>query len=97
MTAVVTRAAQRELEEATAYYDKRRPGLGERLHSEFQKAAARIVEQPQLYPKAVRDARKCTIHKFPYAIIYRFRDGVVTIVAFMHLHRKPGYWRGRLS
>ncbi len=97
MTAVVTRAAQCELDEAAAYYDKRRPGLGERLHAEFHSAADRIVEQPQLYPKAVRDARKCIIRKFPYAIIYRFRDGVVTIVAFMHLHRKPGYWRGRLS
>ena len=58
---------------------------------------ARIVENPLLYSKAVRDARKCNLHKFPYAIIYRVRGDTVTIVAFMHLHRKPGYWRGRLS
>jgi toxin ParE1/3/4 len=60
-------------------------------------AAARIIENPLLYPKVVRDACKCIIRKFPYAIIYRVRDDVITVVAFMHLHRKPGYWSGRLS
>jgi hypothetical protein len=29
----------------------------------------------------------------PYAIIYRHREGIVTVVAFMHLQRKPDYWR----
>jgi len=95
--AVVTRAAQQELDRAAAYLDGQKTGLGERLHAEFQAAAARIVENPALYPKAVRDARKCNVHKFPYAIIYRVRGDAVTIVAFMHLHRKPGYWHARLS
>jgi toxin ParE2 len=97
MTIVVTRAAQRELDEAVAYYDEQRPGLGERLYNEFRSAISRIMQHPLACPKAVRDARKCNIRKFPYAIIYRFRDGIVTIIAFMHLHRKPGYWRARLS
>jgi plasmid stabilization system protein ParE len=98
MTAVlVTKAARRELDEAAAYYDAERAGLGERLHAEFHSAAARIAEHPLLYPKAARDARKCNVRKFPYAIVYRFREGVVTIVAFMHLHRRPGYWSGRVS
>jgi toxin ParE2 len=97
MIIVVTRTAQRELDEAAVYYDRERVGLGERLFAEFHSAAGRIAEHPLLYPKAVRDARKCNLRKFPYAVIYRFRDGVITIVAFMHLHRRPGYWSGRLS
>ena len=60
-------------------------------------AVERIVENPLLYPKAVRDARKCNLHRFPYGIVYRVRGDTVTVVAFMHLHRKPGYWRGLLS
>lgn len=96
MIVVVTRAAQR-VNDAAAYYDRERTGLGERLHEEFHSAAARIAEHPLLYLTAVRDARKCKVRKFPYAIVYRFRDGVVTIVAFMHLHRRPGYWSSRLS
>ena len=97
MRAVVARAARQELDRATAYLDSQRPGLGERLHAEFLAAVTRIVENPLLYPKAVRDARKCNLRKFPYAVIYRVRGDTVTVVAFMHLYRKPGYWWGRLS
>ncbi len=97
MRAVVTKAAQRELDRAVAHWDGERPGLGGRLHAEFHAAAGRIMENPLLYPLAVRDARKCNLHKFPYAIVYRVRGEVITIVAFMHLHRKPEYWRRRLS
>jgi hypothetical protein len=97
MTVLIAKAARRELDETVAFYDEQRPGLGERLHAEFHIAVDRIVEHPLLYPVIIRDARRCKIRKFPYAIVYRFRDGVITVVAFMHLHRKPNYWRARLS
>jgi hypothetical protein len=33
------------------------------------------------------------LNRFPYAILYRIASDEVQIVAVMHLHRRPGYWR----
>ncbi len=32
-----------------------------------------------------------------YGIIYRFIDNQTQIIAIMHLHRKPGYWKSRIK
>lgn len=34
--------------------------------------------------------------RFPYGVIYVLEPDHVWIVALMHLHREPGYWRERL-
>jgi len=42
------------------------------------------------------ELRRVLVRRFPYALIYVVdRDGCL-ILAVMHLHRLPGYWRGRL-
>jgi len=35
--------------------------------------------------------------EFPYAVVYLEQPDRVWIVAIMHLKRRPGYWRKRLS
>jgi plasmid stabilization system protein ParE len=41
--------------------------------------------------------RRCLIHRFPYGLIYVLKGNKITIVAVMHLARKPGYWHRRSS
>lgn len=36
------------------------------------------------------------ILQFPNGIIYRCRRNKIEILAVMHLHRKPGYWKSRI-
>jgi hypothetical protein len=33
---------------------------------------------------------------FPYAVLYTIELDYVLIIAVMHTHREPGYWRRRL-
>lgn len=37
------------------------------------------------------------VGKFTYAVVFRVKEGEVQILAVMHLHRKPGYWKERAS
>jgi hypothetical protein len=37
--------------------------------------------------------RKTNVERFPFKIIYKFENEIVTIVAFAHHKRKPNYWR----
>lgn len=41
------------------------------------------------------DVRRRLTPVFPYAVLYTVEDTHVLILAVMHCHRKPGYWRKR--
>jgi len=36
------------------------------------------------------------VDRFSYAVLYRAEAEQILLVAVMHLHRRPGYWRHRL-
>lgn len=43
------------------------------------------------------EARKASLKRFPYAVVYWMDDDTLRIIAIMHLHREPGYWHGRVG
>ena len=52
---------------------------------------------PERFRRFDGDMRKVRVEGFPYAVIYRIEGRVLHIIAVMHLHRRPGYWRDRLN
>jgi plasmid stabilization system protein ParE len=52
------------------------------------------VEAPTSFPEVEPGVRRRFVfHRFPYAVLFRVLDDEVQVVAVMHLHRRPGYWR----
>ena len=88
--------AREELEEASAYYEGQREGLGEEFAQEVERAIQRILDHPEAWPKVSRMARCCRVERFPFGIVYLILGEELLIVAVMHLRRKPGYWKDRL-
>lgn len=35
--------------------------------------------------------------RFPYGVIYATDPEEIVILAIAHMHRRPGYWRDRLT
>ena len=89
--------AKEELEEAIAYYEQQREGLGEQFAEEVSKAIERILNHPQAWSQLSANIRRCRTKRFPYGIVYGVRGEDIIIVAVMHLHRKPRYWEDRLG
>jgi hypothetical protein len=58
-----------------------------------------LEERPLAWPtwSARPEVRVRHLREISYSIVYRLQDRVVTIVAFAHMHRAPGYWLGRLE
>jgi plasmid stabilization system protein ParE len=88
--------AQVELEEATQYYENQRAGLGEEFAQEVEKALDRISKFPRAWTDLGEGVRRCRTNRFPYGLVYIIENEVISIVAVMHLHREPGYWKDRL-
>jgi plasmid stabilization system protein ParE len=89
-------AARNEFDDAVAYYDLRRPALGDEFVNEVEISIGRILQMPQAWQSVGRRTRRCRTDRFPYGLVYQVRGDVALIVAVMHLSRRPGYWRGRL-
>lgn len=89
--------ARADAHAAAAFYRARRPGLGRRFLDSLQDALRQVEARPGIYPELARDIRKCRLKTFPYALIFRAREGtdIIHIIAVMHLRREPGDWKDR--
>jgi len=87
--------AKQEAEYAVDYYNQQRQGLGEEFAQENQVAAQHISDFPGVWPLIFAGVRCCLTKRLPYALVYQLMENEIIIVAVMHLHRDPNYWRSR--
>jgi len=92
MKVVFSRLAVRELQDAIAFYEIEKPGLGGRFKTELKKAVRRIVDFPNAWSVERGDVRKCLLHRFPYKVLYSIESDRVFVIAVAHQHRRPDYW-----
>lgn len=87
---------EEELVRAAIYYERQCEGLGDRFVDEYEQAVDRIVSRPEAWPPLGECFRRHQLRHFPYGVIYRVLPEEVRILALMHLHRHPDYWKDRL-
>ena len=68
---VLHRAAQDDLDEAYAWYDRQDPGLGEKFLAMVREALTQIQQSPRTPVRVYRDLRHVLTRRFPYGIYYR--------------------------
>jgi len=85
-----------ELNEAIEYYEERELGLGVDFAADAFEAIDRAVAFPDGWTEIAPGIRRCQTQRFPYAILYSVESSeLLYILAVMHLHREPGYWKRR--
>jgi plasmid stabilization system protein ParE len=87
--------ARRELEDATDYYDRIDPKLGDGFLEEIDECISRILRFPEAWTRLRGAVRRCRTHRFPYSLIYELEGEHAFILAVMHSSRRPNYWAGR--
>ena len=85
--------ARNEFREAVLFYDK----AAEKFVNAVETAIAAIILKPDRYREFEPGVRTCRVSKFPYSILYTFREHDITILALKHNRRDPDYWRYRLD
>jgi plasmid stabilization system protein ParE len=86
-----------EYQEAVLYYEVRDASPAYRFVDAVEDAIRRIVESPLSWRVIDDDVRRCLTRRFPYAVLYTVDGDNILILAIMHGHREPGYWRGRVD
>jgi hypothetical protein len=86
-----------ELHGAAHRYNLNQKGLGLRFIASVEETIDRILEAPSRWKILEADVRRCLTRVFPYAVLYTVEPDFILIIAIMHCHREPGYWRSRIS
>jgi plasmid stabilization system protein ParE len=89
------RLAEQELNDAAQYYELERASLGSAFLTEVQRCCASILEHPEAGTIVQGTIRRRLVGRFPYAVLYSIRPGVIRVLAVMNLKRRPTYWVGR--
>jgi toxin ParE1/3/4 len=88
--------AEQELLEAADFCKTRAVGLGNDFIREVEHMLAQIVASPEAGNILARTIRRWLVRRFPFAILYQAGAENLSMIALMHLRRRPGYWRRRL-
>jgi plasmid stabilization system protein ParE len=88
--------AEEEFIAAARFYERQAEGLGREFIAEVRHTVRCIVAHPESGARLSRGLRRMLVDRFPYAVLYRAETEQILLVAVMHLHRRPGYWRHRL-
>jgi plasmid stabilization system protein ParE len=86
-----------EYQEATLFYAERSSSSAHRFVAAIEDAISRIVASPFAWRIVDDDIRRCLVQRFPYAVLYTVEADYILIVAVMHGHREPGYWKRRIG
>lgn len=87
--------AEAEFKSAIEYYEDCQRGLGYDFAIEVHTTVQQILVHPQAWPILENEVRRCLTRRFPFAILYSIEPDKVFILAVMHLHRDPDYWKER--
>ncbi len=90
-------AALKELSHEVGYYREISPLLGERFATAVEKAVAIATEFPDMGSPHKYGTRRVFPKRFPFSVVYLYRQGEVFILAIAPDEKKPGYWRSRVA
>jgi len=88
--------AEIEFMEAIDYYERIDSGLGLDFAIDVHEAISRAYTYSNSWARIQGDIRRSLVDRFPFGILYEKKDGMLYILAVMHLHREPNYCVDRL-
>jgi toxin ParE1/3/4 len=85
-----------DIDDAVAWYEKRRTGLGDQFLKRLRECVEKVLEAPERNAILTQNYRRARVSRFPYVVIYDFDAGYVTVYAVTHTSRDARAWQDRL-
>ena len=87
--------AEEEFNAAIDYYEEIERGFGYDFALEVYSTIQLSIEFPKAWSVLEGEVRRALVRRFPYGILYSEEQDRIYVVAVMHLHRRPDYWKHR--
>lgn len=89
--------AERELLEASLFYETASVGLGTQFLDDIERILNRVRAHPHVGNVVAGNLRRSLLHRFPFSIIYSVEANEILVIAVAHFGRRPGYWENRID
>jgi plasmid stabilization system protein ParE len=90
--------ARLEFEDAAAWYEAQRPGLGEEFRIEVNATLQQVLKFPERFRLASSYTHKVALKKFhKYSIYYSIELDAINVASVFHGARNPAELRRRLK
>lgn len=81
-----------DLNKAVAHYNRKQPGLGDELRTEVYRSIELVLAGPYQFNVVTGDIRRCLVHRFPYAVLFRIVSAdTLRVLVIRHHHRHPDF------
>jgi len=87
--------ARLDAEQAAAWYEGERPGLGIEFTLELDIAVEKAAESPLAYAPVAGPVRRVLMRRFPYAVYFLLDGDEVEVIAILHQARAAEAWQTR--
>jgi toxin ParE1/3/4 len=87
--------AESELLDSVLWYDRQRKGLGDEFMHCIDETVERIKRAPEVYPRILKNIRRTTVKRFPFALFYEVDETGIRVIAVFHSRRNPKRWHSR--
>lgn len=95
-TVFFRRITRRKLDDAIAWYEEQRDGLGREFAAEIDRVIGELASDPSRYPKVFQNVRVARTRRFPYSILFVTEDQRIVVLAVFHARRNPTEWSARV-
>lgn len=85
-----------DLQEAAAWYEQRRRGLGAQFLNQFDSTIDKLQRHPLAYAADDLGIRACRFATFPYVVYFRVETDALTVFAVMFGGRERSAWIDRV-
>jgi toxin ParE1/3/4 len=94
-------SAAAEAEEAAAWYEGQREGLGADFRKQLKVSLDALRRNPlpgSPWPGRLGDrgVKRTSMKRFPFFLVFVTVDAGCVVLAIAHHRRRPGYWRNRI-
>jgi len=81
-----------DLNRAVAHYNSQQAGLGDELRTEVYASIERVLANPRQFNVVSRSIRRCLVHRFPYAVLFRIVSAdTLRVLVIRHHRRHPDF------
>ena len=81
--------AREEFEDAVAWYEGQRPGLGDEFKTEVGETLRQILRSPERFRLVAPNIHKATVQRFPYSVYFSIELSTIHVVSVFHGARNP--------
>jgi toxin ParE1/3/4 len=92
---VLRRVAGQEFDEAIAYYENKRAGLGMEFRAVIEQLFQRIAANPEQFRQVDEVRRAVVTRRFPFVIHFLIEPDRIVILSVFHASRDPQQLKSR--